>query len=47
MAVDLQGSHPSIDVDDKLKTYSFFVKLIKYGIIFSALTLIFMLFYLV
>jgi hypothetical protein len=47
MTVDLKGSHASIEVDDKLKTYAMFLGLIKYGIVGVAIILLFMLFYLV
>jgi hypothetical protein len=47
MSVDLSGSHPSIDVNDKLKTYGLFHKLMRATIILVAVILIFMVSYLV
>ncbi len=47
MSVDLSGSHPDIDVEDKLKTYAMFHALIKYGSILVIAILAFMAFFLV
>ena len=47
MSVDLSGSHSSIDVNDKLKTYNMFHKLMRATIILVAVILIFMVSYLV
>jgi hypothetical protein len=47
MSVDLSGSHTSIDVNDKLKTYNMFHKLMRATILLVIAVLIFMLWYLV
>jgi hypothetical protein len=47
MSVDLSGSHPSIDVNDKLKTYSMFHRLMRATILLVVVILIFMVSYLV
>jgi hypothetical protein len=47
MSVDLSGSHPSIDVNDKLKTYGMFHKLMRATIVLVVVILVFMVSYLV
>jgi hypothetical protein len=47
MSVDLSGSHSSIDVNDKMKTYNLFHKLMRATIVLVILILIFMAWYLV
>ena len=47
MSVDLSGSHTSIDVNDKLKTYNLFHKLMRATIVLVILILVFMAWYLV
>lgn len=47
MSVDLSGSHTSIDVNDKLKTYNLFHKLMRATIVLVIAILIFMAWYLV
>ncbi|MFM9848147.1 MAG: hypothetical protein ACKVP3_13420 [Hyphomicrobiaceae bacterium] len=47
MSVDLSGSHTSIDVNDKLKTYNMFHKLMRATILLVIAILIFMVWYLV
>ena len=40
MSVDMSGSHPAMDVKDKVETYSLFLALCKWTIILVALILI-------
>ena len=47
MSVDLSGSHSSIDVNDKLKTYNLFHKLMRATIVLVIAILAFMAWYLV
>ncbi len=47
MSADLSGSHPSTDVDDKLKSYKLMINLLRYGIVGVLLILAGMAFFLV
>ena len=47
MAVDTSGGHPAMDYPEHLRTYSGFLKITIGLIVFVAVVLLFMLFYLV